>query len=133
MKSTLTFTLSALALLLVMPAQGEPLGRLFFSPSERAQLNRSQARASHSDPADRILRLDGIVQKNGGKRTAWINGVAQAVGPSDANTPASVPVPIPGKNKSVKLKVGQHIVLEAPSIPEQAKPASPSTSTSDQD
>jgi len=47
------------------------------------------------------------VQKHGGKRTAWINGVPQQAGSSDEKAPESMPVTVPGRTKPIKIKVGQ--------------------------
>jgi hypothetical protein len=119
-----------LSLLLPVAAGAEELGRLFFTPEERAQLDYNYVREARSDDDARVLELNGIVQKRGGKRTAWINGVPQAVGRSDEKSPESVPVPLPGQNKSVKLKVGQRVLLgpsanpgtTAPDMPRQDAP-----------
>ena len=117
MNSTLEIVLCALALTASAPANADELGRLFFTPEQRAQLDYSHARESLSDNNDRALTLNGIVQKHGGKRTAWINGVPQTVGLSDERSPESVPVPLPGQNKSVKLKVGQRMLLSPSASP----------------
>ena len=43
--------------------------------------------------------LNGIVQKHGGKRTVWINGVPQQAGSSNDRTPESQTVQLPGKKQ----------------------------------
>ncbi|HUV99580.1 MAG TPA: hypothetical protein VMV88_05420, partial [Gallionella sp.] len=54
------------------------LGRIFFTPEQRAQLDYSYAQGADSDNNNsRVLILNGIVQQHGGKRTVWINGVPQ--------------------------------------------------------
>jgi hypothetical protein len=52
------------------------LGRLFFTPVQRAQRETRLA----SPPV--VSQVNGIVQRDGGVRTVWINGVAhrEAVG-----------------------------------------------------
>lgn len=120
-------------LMLPVAANAEELGRLFFTPEQRAQLDYSHARESLSDNNDGALTLNGIVQKHGGKRTAWINGVPQTVGLSDERSPESVPVPLPGQNKSVKLKVGQRVLLSPSANTGTAKPDSPKPDTPKQD
>ena len=112
-------------LMLPVAANAEELGRLFFTPEQRAQLDYSHARESLSDNNDGALTLNGIVQKHGGKRTAWINGVPQQAGSSDEKTPESLSVPVPGQNKSVKLKVGQRVLLNPSVNPDTAKPDTP--------
>jgi hypothetical protein len=72
------------------------------------------------------------VQRHGGKRTAWINGVPQQAGSSDEKAPDSLSVPLPGQNKSVKLKVGQRVLLN-PSAPDTTKPDTPNPDTTNQD
>lgn len=114
-----------LSLLLPAAASAEGLGRLFFTPEERAQLDYNYVREAQSDDDARVLELNGIVQMHGGKRTAWINGVPQAVGRSDEKSPESVPVPLPGQNKSVKLKVGQRVLLNPSTNPGTATPDMP--------
>ena len=103
---------SALAsLLLSGAANAEELGRLFFTAEQRARMDYTYAQNIKPGDNARTLMLNGIVQLHGGKRTAWINGVPQAVGRSDERTPESVSVPLPGQNKTVQLKVGQRLLL----------------------
>ena len=112
-----------LGLMLPAAVNAEELGRLFFTPEQRAQMDYNYAREVRPDDDTRTLELNGIVQMHGGKRTAWINGVPQAVGPSDERTPESVPVKLPGQNSSVKLKVGQRVLLNPDTNRDTTKPA----------
>jgi len=91
----------------------EPLGRLFFTSEQRAQFERPRIQNTDTRSNDNILTVNGIVQKDGGQRTAWINGVAQQVGKSDANTPGTVPVTLPGTSKPIKIKVGQRVLINS--------------------
>ena len=101
-----------LGLIATPPANAEQLDRLFFTPAQRAQLDHNYAREARSDNNnDRTLTLNGIVQKHGGKRTAWINGVPQQAGSSDDKTPESLPLTVPGLSKPVKVKVGQKVLI----------------------
>lgn len=55
------------------------LGRLFFTPAERAQLDRQRmqsAAPAAASPGDRQLRIDGQLRRSSGKSTVWINGEA---------------------------------------------------------
>jgi hypothetical protein len=104
------------------PASAEQLGRLFFTPAQRAQMDYNYARDVQPGANSNALMLNGIVQMRGGKRTAWINGVPQTVGPSDDQSPASLPVRLPGQNRSVKLKVGQRVLLDTSANPDTANP-----------
>ncbi|MGA7749976.1 MAG: hypothetical protein WCA63_07485 [Gallionella sp.] len=114
-----------LSLMLSSFANAETLGRLFFSPAQRAQMDYDYAQYARPDDNVNALMLNGIVQMHGGKRTAWINGVPQAVGRSDDKAPESVPVPLPGQNKSVKLKVGQRLLLSPSANPDTTMPDMP--------
>ena len=127
MRSTLKIGLCAFALTASTLTNAEELGRLFFTPEQRTQLDYSYAREARSDNNDRTLMLNGIVQKHGGKRTAWINGVPQQAGSSDEKTPESLSVPVPGQTKTVKLKVGQRVLLNPSANPDTAKPDTPDT------
>ena len=79
----------------------------------------------HPDNSGHGMILNGIVQKHGGKRTAWINGVPQTAGNSDEKTPESMPVTLPGQSKPTKVKVGQRIQLSPSASTDTAKPDTP--------
>lgn len=96
-------------------AQAAELGRLFFSPNERAQLERQHVlSADEAGDDSRSLVVNGMIQRDGGKRVIWINGEQQEAGTADSRAPASVPVILPGKSAPVKVKVGQRLMLDAP-------------------
>ena len=75
--------------LLASPAsQAEPieLGRLFYTPAQRAQLESARARnqTQRASPQQRQaisapapLRFDGVVIRSDGKSTRWVNGKAE--------------------------------------------------------
>lgn len=56
-----------------------PLGRLFFSPAERARLEQPPARAVRAKPPP---RLDGIITRSEGPPTLFLDGKAT---PGDAS------------------------------------------------
>lgn len=87
------------------------LGRLFFTPEQRAQLEYSQQKNVDSPTNVHSLTVNGIVQKHGGERTVWVNGVPQIAGKSDELAPESLPVAVPGQSKPVKVKVGQKVLI----------------------
>jgi len=87
------------------------LGRLFFTAKQRAQLEYSQQKNDPAPGNARSLTVNGIVQKHGGERTVWINGVPQPAGKSDERAPESVPVAIPGQSQPAKIKVGQRVII----------------------
>lgn len=104
----------ALILLACIPsASADTLGRLFFTPEQRAQIDFNYARNASADGnATPVLTVNGIVQKHGGARTVWINGVAESAKTSQEHNPTTQVVKVPGKSKPVKLKVGDKILLD---------------------
>jgi hypothetical protein len=121
LSALLKIGLCAFALTASTLAIADELGRLFFTPEQRKELDYNYAQGVSADNYEHALMLNGIVQKHGGKRTAWINGVPQPVGRSDEKSPESVAVPVPGQHKSVKLKVGQRILLNPSAIPDSSE------------
>lgn len=97
----------------------EELGRLFFTPQQRAQLEHSQKQNGDSPNNASVLTVNGIVQRHGGERTVWINGVPQLAGKSDEQAPESLPVAVPGQSRPVKVKVGQKLILDQSAQPDQ--------------
>ena len=88
----------------------ETLGRLFFTPQQRQDLDRRrQANIQESAATvNSTLTVNGQVSRSRGKNTVWINGVPQenTKRPTD---PARVTVPAgEGDNSpSVSVKIGQ--------------------------
>ena len=111
MRSALTIGICIFGLIAAAPADAKPLGRVFFTPEQRANLDFSKPQNSGAAGSRRALTVNGIVQKHGGKRTAWINGVPQQAGNSDDGTPESIPVAVPGISRPVKVKVGQKVLI----------------------
>lgn len=96
-------------------ANAAELGRLFYTPQQRAQLEAHQATGQSVDGIQRnFIIVNGMIQKQGGKRTVWINGKQQPADNGNESTPASVPVTVPGKARPVQLKVGQRLLLDTP-------------------
>lgn len=130
MNSTLKIGLCAFVLIAAPLTYAEELGRLFFTPAQRAQFERPQQKNGDSPNNASVLTVNGIVQKHGGERTVWINGVPQIAGRSDELAPESLPVAVPGQSKPVKVKVGQKLILDQPaqqntpaSAPQEKQPA----------
>ena len=108
-----------LACVLTPHANAARLGRIFFTPQQRLDLDHSKTRnASIEDNSSSVLTVNGIVQKRGGPRTVWINGVAQNAGKSDERNPDALSVDLPCKSKPVKIKVGQKLQLDQPARPD---------------
>jgi hypothetical protein len=119
MNPTLKIILCALAITASAFTNAGELGRLFFTPEQRARLDYDYAREAQPDGDNRrTLSVTGIVQKHGGARTIWINGVPQPAGKSDDHAPDSAPVTIPGQSKQIRVKVGQKVYIN-PTAPEQ--------------
>jgi hypothetical protein len=70
-------------------AQAEELGRLFFTPEQRAALDaRRKARVPDRPAMTSVVspttRLDGYVKRSGGRSTVFVNGEALLEGTADA-------------------------------------------------
>jgi hypothetical protein len=108
----------------------ERLGRLFFTPAQRASLDvaRSQrARAALSTekpeqeatPVPQTITYSGVLRRSDGKTTVWINnqavhdresaGAAAIVG--RVRPDGSVTLQVPQSGRSVSLKPGQSVEL----------------------
>lgn len=99
------------ALLASTTASGaDELGRVFFTPEQRTRLEHKKLQDEHPANSSRTLAVNGIVQRHGGERTVWINGVPQ-IGASNEKTPESVTIAIPGQSQPAKVKVGQSLVI----------------------
>jgi hypothetical protein len=58
----------------------DDLGRLFFTPQERRDLDRRRAAGGGAErdeatPAESLVTVNGRVTRSGGKTTTWVNGV----------------------------------------------------------
>lgn len=81
----------------------EYLGRLFFTPERRQNLDRQRQlniQEKQEISEDPTLTINGLVTRSSGKRTVWINGVAQ----NDNETPSGVAV-TPNKKEAGKVFV----------------------------
>lgn len=114
MNTLLKTSLLALLIANAPVSTAEELGRLFYTPEQRARMDIEHARDSAPADSPNVMSIDGIVQRHGGERTVWINGVPQAAGQSDDRAPDSVPVAVPGQSKPVKVKVGQKVIVNPP-------------------
>ena len=104
-------------------ARAADFGRLFFTPEQRAQLDYDYSRnVTAEGNTGSVVMVNGIVQRHGGGRIVWINGVAQPAGKSDERHPSSVPVSVPGKSKPVEMKVGEKLLLNTPEAAPDTSP-----------
>lgn len=75
-----TWPLYLILLAVALPAPAQELGRLFFTPERRQALDRQRQfnlPERREIPEDPTLTINGVVTRSSGKRTVWINGVAQ--------------------------------------------------------
>lgn len=127
------FMLAGLTLASGMSTAAEPLGRLFFTPAQRAQLDTARSQKSRvtlaneqaqdAAPVAEILTLDGTVSRSDGKSTVWINN--HAVNDRDAyggvvveRVKPNVLLHVPQTTRSIDLKVGQSVDIVSGTIEE---------------
>lgn len=116
--------LIALALSLAAPAaRGEEFGRLFLTPEQRAALDARRKAKVPDKPAESpqaqapVKRVDGYVQRSGGRSTVWVNGEAAPEGPAGSGVrirrggagETSVPVSDGEEARSASARVGQSV------------------------
>ncbi len=110
LKSGFFAALALMLLCLAAPAGAEELGRLFFTPQQRQDLDRRRATNRAEEEAPQIkegpLTLEGHVQRSGGRTTTWINGVPQYDSHTSRDPARVVVVPNEGE-PGVSLKIGQ--------------------------
>jgi len=102
------------------PCAAQDIGRVFFTPEQRAALDgRRRARVLDKPSAVPLVaspttRLDGFVRRSDGRSTVWVNGEPLAESGPDApriepgrSTDASVSVPVGDGGARTALKPGQ--------------------------
>jgi hypothetical protein len=100
MTRLLPLLLALLATLPVPASCDEALGRLFFTPAQRAALDRERllgiARRPNAIEGEASYTFNGHVKRSSGQTTRWINGEAQTGGavtppvhPGDTYHPAT--------------------------------------------
>jgi hypothetical protein len=111
MRSLISLGLMVLCLAAPAAAAADELGRLFFTPEQRQDLDRRRATNRAEEEAPQIkegpLTLDGHVQRSSGKTATWVNGAPQ-YDDSHAGRDASRVTVVPNAGEpGVSLKVGQ--------------------------
>ena len=107
-----------LALLSAGPAAAQQLGRLFFSPEQRAALDARRAARLPDKPAavaeSPTTRVDGYVKRSSGKSTVWVDGEAMPDGLQleglrlqRGNDPTRVTVTIGEDGRRIVVRVGE--------------------------
>lgn len=124
----------------------EPLGRMFFTPAQRASLDvarQQRARTTlateqteevtNAAPVPQTITFDGMLRRSDGKSTVWINNrpvneneqAGGAVVVDRVRPDGGISLQVPQTGRSVELKVGQSIELLSGTIeePYSRKPA----------
>lgn len=123
MKRAAILALALGGLLCAAAAGAQELGRLFFTPEERAALDeRRRARLPDKPvavPVAPTSRVDGYVQRAGGRSTLWLDGEAVRDGARSGELsvrgggdPSRVTV-ILGEGRRVQVRVGETIDRES--------------------
>lgn len=125
----------------------EPLGRMFFTPSQRASLDvarKQRARTALATdkteevqtaaPVAQSITYDGVVRRSDGKSTVWLNSrpvhdkeSAGSVVVGRIRPDGGVSLQMPQSGRTVDLKPGQSVELLSGAIEESfsRKPATP--------
>lgn len=125
-----------LLLLALTPAQGAELGRLFFTPAQRAALDNARKQNIRIEvggdagqpavPVPQNISVNGLVQRSDGKSTVWLNHRAiteqQKTSGGVNITPSRkdhrVKLTVPESGRSVEIKVGQTVEVISGTIEE---------------
>lgn len=117
-------------------ADGTTLGRLFYTPAQRAtldELRRRPQRVAQDEktplpPTPEYVTLNGIVRRSDGTTTVWLNDKqvrgreseeGLQIAPSRrAGAPSSVTVRVPQTGRTVDLKVGQQLEVNSGEVKE---------------
>jgi hypothetical protein len=136
--------------MLISAASAADIGRLFFTPAERAQLDiaRTQKKpaaaaaapeaAEEETPVPQIVTYGGLVRRSDGKSLLWLNGrlleekeaLAGSALQGRVRPDGAVALRAPHSGGSIEIKVGQSVelvsgkVAEGRSVEPPPKPAS---------
>ncbi len=130
--------LAGIAFVLAAPAGAAdaPLGRLFFTPAQRASLDVARSQRTRAtvaterieeqvlQPVPQTITYGGMVKSSDGRTTVWLNDRpvderSAASGPTivrRVSPDGAVTLEIPQSNRSVDLKVGQSVEVLSGSI-----------------
>ncbi len=115
-------------------AAGTELGRLFFTPAQRATLDSARKQNVHTEigndnpaeatPQPQSITINGLIRRSDGKTTVWVND--RAVTEQQPNGVNVVPykndnrvkLTAPDSGHSVDLKVGQTLELNSGTVQE---------------
>jgi hypothetical protein len=104
---------ACIAVCVAPAAHAREIGRLFFTPDQRASLERNrlappapEAAKPAPPPVLGSVSVNGIVTRSSGRSTTWVNGVAR----NDTLKPANDTVRVPvgeSTRRTVPLRVGE--------------------------
>ena len=102
-------------------AQSDPLGRLFFTPQQRAALDRERLLGFNQRPSsldgDASYTFNGEVRRSSGKNTRWINGAPHTAASRNPDVAAGDTYhPATGERESL-LGDGQIVIQRKPPKP----------------
>ncbi len=112
LESRFLVSLALMLVCLIAPAAAtaEELGRLFFTPQQRQDLDRRRASNRTEEVAPRIqegpLTIEGHVQRSSGRTATWINGSPRFDSHTGRDPTRVTVVPNAGE-PGVSLKIGQ--------------------------
>lgn len=129
-----------LAILLLTPASAVQadmqIGRLFFTPAQRAALDQARQHNKNLDTANETapdnITLNGVVKRSDGRHIVWINNrafsnntSAESVTVTREKGSGRYTVKLPYSDKRVQLKVGQSMDAASGKVDEayRKKPA----------
>lgn len=111
-----------LCLLVLAPAaQSQEIGRLFFTPDQRASLDARRKARVPDKPAEAVVaspvtRVDGYVKRSAGPPTVWINGESVPENAPEApridggrSASGSVSISVGESGSRVRLKPGESL------------------------
>ena len=130
----------AAALLMLPNAAGAELGRLFFTPAQRAALDvarkqnirlemgneetERQQNGANAAPLPQTVRLNGMIRRSDGNNTVWLNNKpmtsqnAAGMSFSTNRNDTKVKLQLPDGGRSLDLKVGQTAEINSGSVEE---------------
>jgi hypothetical protein len=105
----MALALASVSVAAAQPSAGAEIGRLFFTPQQRQDLDRrrqTNAQESIAVVVESLITVNGHVSRSGGHTTTWINGVPQQDSHRSAN-PAQLAIQPTEAEPTVSLKIGQ--------------------------
>ena len=107
----------------LLSSAAEPLGRLFYTPQQRATLDNARRQnikievVTETPALPEKISVNGVIQRSDGKSTVWINNrpLNEKYAPngitiiSRSADNASVTLQLPQSNRNVNVKVGQNL------------------------